>query len=93
VPGDIARFARQRRDAGFAPASINRELAFLRRAFNVAMAAEKADKNPVLSRKRGGSFVKENNQRVRWLTEDEETRLRAALGESHWPKVAVALRR
>jgi integrase len=91
VPGDIARFARTRREAGFAPASINRELAFLRRTFTVAIADEKAENNPVLSRKRRGAFAKENNQRVRWLTDDEETRLRTALGEPHWPKVAVGL--
>jgi integrase len=29
--------------------------------------------------------------RVRFLSEDEETRLRKAIGEEHWPLVAVAL--
>jgi site-specific recombinase XerD len=87
VPGDVARFVRQRQEAGFAPASINRELAFLRRAFNVAIGDHLADTNPV----RAVKLFRENNQRVRILGDDEETRLRAALGEEHWPKVAVAL--
>src|SRR5262245_46888410 len=36
-------------------------------------------------------FAKENNQRVRFLSEDEEARLRAALPDDAWPLVAVAL--
>lgn len=54
--------------------------------FNVAIADGKADTNPVLRR----FFVKENNQRVRYLTEDEEKKLREAIGETEWPKVAFA---
>jgi Phage integrase, N-terminal SAM-like domain len=87
VPGDVARFVRQRQEAGFAPASINRELAFLRRAFNVAIGDHLADTNPV----RAVKLFRENNQRVRILGDDEETRLREELGEEHWPKVTVAL--
>jgi hypothetical protein len=87
VPGDIARYVRQRQRDGMAPATINRELAFLRRLFNVAIGDQVADNNPV----RAVKLVKENNQRVRWLTDDEEAQLRAALGEEHWPKVAVGL--
>src|SRR5215472_5172510 len=35
---------------------------------------------------------KENNQRVRFLTEDEEeTRLQEAIGDVEWVKVAVAI--
>jgi len=70
-----------------APASINRELAFLRRVFNVAIADEKIETSPV----RPGFFTRENNQRVRYLSDDEEQRLRKAIGEEHWPPVAVAL--
>jgi integrase len=87
LPEDIARFITQRRVAGKAPATINRELAFLRRVFNVALKNRKVDANPVTS----DVFSKENNQRVRYLTADEETRLRAALGEAEWPPVAFAL--
>src|SRR5262249_40675131 len=47
----------------------------------------KAERNPVLAR----LFVKENNQRVRYLTDEEEARLRVAIGADEWPKVALAL--
>lgn len=88
-PGDIRRHIHRRQEDGMAPATINRELAFLRRAFNVAIEDELADKNPI--GKRGVTLFRENNQRVRYLTDDEEPRLREALGEEEWPKAAVAL--
>lgn len=34
---------------------------------------------------------KENNQRVRFLANEEEARLRSALAPEHWAPVAVAL--
>ena len=75
VPGDIERVVAKRRAAKpkskrhdktkpLAPATINRELAFLRRVFNVAIEDGKLDKNPV----RPSMFTKENNQRVRFLS-------------------------
>jgi integrase len=70
-----------------APATVNRELAFLRRVFNVAIADGFADTNPVQPR----MFAKEDNARVRYLTDDEEKRLREVIGTDEWPKVAVAL--
>ena len=36
-------------------------------------------------------FFKEDNERVRWLTDEEELRLRAALGDEEGPKVTFAL--
>ncbi len=36
-------------------------------------------------------FTKENNQRVRFLSDDEEAALRQAIGEDEWPIVAVAM--
>lgn len=100
LPGDVERAIAKRQAKGslrrgkkhkerrpLAPASINRELAFLRRIFNVAIADEKLETNPVKPK----FFAKENNQRVRYLTDDEETRLREAIGEEEWPTVAVAL--
>ena len=72
VPGDIARYMAQRSQE-VAPATISRALSFLRRVFNVAIADGKADRNPV----RAVKFFKENNERVRFLTEDEERLLAA----------------
>lgn len=68
-------------------ASINRELAFLRRVFNVAIEDGLLDKNPV----RPKMFAKENNQRVRFLSPEEEAELRKKIGETEWPMVAIAL--
>ena len=99
LPGDVERAIAKRRAQGslrrgkgqklrpLAPASINRELAFLRRIFNVAIADEQIESNPV----RPSFFTRENNQRVRYLTDDEEQGLRKAIGEEHWPTVAIAL--
>lgn len=99
LPGDVERAIAKRRAEGslrrgkkqerkpLAAASINRELAFLRRIFNVAIADEKLETNPVKPR----FFTRENNQRVRYLSADEEKALREAIGEEHWPAVAVAL--
>jgi len=70
-----------------APATVNRQLAFLKRLFNVAIADGKIEANPV----RGVKFFKENNRRVRYLSRSEETALREAIGEEEWPKVLVAL--
>ena len=99
LPGDIERAIAKRRAKGsvrrgkdqkhrpLAPASINRELAFLRRVFNVAIADEKIETNPVRAR----FFTRENNQRVRYLSTDEEQRLAKALGDEEWSKVAIAM--
>ena len=54
---------------------------------NVAIEDGKAEANPVHSR----LFFKENNQRVRYLTDNEEKRPREAIGETQWPMVAVAI--
>ncbi len=87
LPGDIERFRARRRGEGLAPASVNRELSFLRSVFNAAIEDEKIEKNPVRSK----FLSKEANQHVRYLTQEEEVSLRAAIGEAEWPKVAVAL--
>jgi integrase len=87
TPGHVERYAARRRAEGLADASVNRELTFLRCVFNVAIADEKTDANPVLRK----CFVKENNQRVRYLTAEEEPRLREEMGEDEWSKVVVAM--
>jgi integrase len=92
VPDDIAEYATERRDANRAPATINRELAFLRRVFNAAIASRLVDTNPVRSRRQGGAFTKENNQRVRQLALDEEMALAREIPDvADWSKLVVAL--
>ena len=85
-PGDIERYIAGR-ITEVRPATINRHLAFLKRLYNVAIADGKAETNPV----RAVKLFRENNARVRFLTDDEEIRLRNAIGETEWPMVAVAL--
>jgi hypothetical protein len=69
------------------PATVNRELRFLRRVFNVAIEDGLAEANPVKSK----IFTKENNARVRYLADEEEAALRTALGADEWAKVALAI--
>jgi len=72
---------------GRAVATVNRYRSTLKAAFYLALKSGKVDKNPV-------SFVKlskENNKRVRWLTEEEEARLLAVLPSDYHPLVQVAL--
>ena len=86
VTGDVQRYV-ARRLAEIRPASVNREVAFLKRVFNVAIDDGLADANPV----RKVRLLREDNARVRYLTDDEEARLRTEIGELHWPVVAIAL--
>src|SRR5581483_1767955 len=84
---DLERYRERRRQEGMSEASVNRELCFLRTVYRRAVRDGLVERSPVDSR----LFYREQNQRVRYLTEDEETRLRAEIGEEHWPLVAVAL--
>jgi site-specific recombinase XerD len=86
LPLDIQRWA-SRRAQEVSAATVNRELSLLRRVFNVAIANDLVERNPVKKVR----FYRENNARVRFLTNDEETRLRTAIGEELWPLVAFAL--
>jgi integrase len=86
LPGDVERYVALRRQQ-VSPASVNRELAFLRRLYNVAIADQRADTNPVSSK----VFFKENNARVRFLSDDEEVRLRDVLDPTYWVVVLVAI--
>lgn len=86
VPGDIERYIAKRRSSA-KPATTNRELAFLKRVFNVAIADGKTERNPA----RAVKLRKENNARVRFLTDEEEGALRKAIGEAQWPVVTIAL--
>jgi integrase len=86
VAGDVQRHV-ARRLTEVRPASVNREIAFLKRTYNVAIADGLLETNPV----RQVKLLKENNARVRYLTDVEEVRLQAETGETSWPVVALAL--
>lgn len=72
---------------GRAIATVNRYLAVLKAAFSLSILNGKAEKNPV----KGVRFQKENNERVRYLTVDEESRLFAILPAKYHALVLVAL--
>jgi site-specific recombinase XerD len=78
----VERYVAKRRADKMAPASINRELAFLKRVFSVAAADGLVDSNPVDAVR----FFRENNARVRYLTPEEEERLCKAMPAEHWPR-------
>jgi len=70
-PLDLERYRRQRKQADSSESTINRELACLRNLYNVAIAWGKATENPV----RKVRFAREHNERPRFLSPEEETRL------------------
>jgi len=85
LPRDVQTWATRRR-AEVEPATVNRELSFLRRVFSVALANALVERNPVKAVK----FFHEPSCRVRFLTEDEEPRLREQLDPSQWQIVEFA---
>jgi integrase len=64
---------------GRKPATVNRYRTLLSLAFSLAIRNGKLPSNPVRLVKRR----KENNERVRFLDEEEEVKLRAKIGKSH----------
>jgi integrase len=75
TPKLIVAYKNKRYEDGKAPATINRELANLKKAFNLALREwEWCHQNPVTR----VSMEKENNKRDRWLSEKEESQLLTA---------------
>ena len=75
TPNLIVAYKNRRYTDGVKPATINRELATLKKAFNLARREwEWCADNPVCR----VSMEKENNTRDRWLTVEEEQKLLAA---------------
>ena len=88
TPKVIVAYKNKRYEDGMAPATINRELANLKKAFNLAMREwEWCDQNPVAR----VSMEKENNKRDRWLNEEEITRLLEACAPWLYDLVLFAL--
>ncbi|MEQ1845347.1 MAG: tyrosine-type recombinase/integrase [Nitrospira sp.] len=72
TPKLIVEYKNRRYAAGLKPASINRELANLKKAFNLAVREwEWCRENPVSK----VSMERENNKRDRWLSFEEEAQL------------------
>jgi integrase len=76
----ISEYKKLRRSQDVKPATINRELAMLSKAFNLAVDEWEwiKERDRPFSKM---SYLKENNERYRWLTEDEETSLLAQCPE------------
>lgn len=78
TPKRIVQYKAKRYADGVGPATINRELAAMKKAFNLAIREwEWCRDNPVTR----VSMEKENNQRDRWLSSEEEERLFAVSAE------------
>ncbi len=71
-PKMISRYKVLRNDEGAAPASVNRELSMLSKAFNLSVREWEWLKDNPASRV---PKDKENNERDRWLTKDEEKKI------------------
>ncbi len=86
TPQDVERF-KAKLAQEVSVATTNRHLQLLNAVFNKSIAWGNTKANPVKLVKK----FKENNERVRYLAEDEEPRLKAEFPEKHWPKVEVAM--
>jgi integrase len=87
APFDLERYRRTRKQAGKSDATINRELAFLRHVYSMAVTWGKAAENPVKKVR----FAREDNGRVRMLSPEEEVQLLANCGPQLKPLVIAAL--
>jgi len=87
APFDLERYRRQRKQMGRSDVTIDRELAFLRHLYTMAITWGKATENPVKKVR----FARENNGRIRMLSLDEEVRLLTHCGPQLRPIVLTAL--
>lgn len=86
--GEIERWKARRLET-HAPATVNLSLRYLKMLFNLALRDDLVEKNP-LARGRVKE-VREDNQRERILTPEEEAVLAEHLPRALWLKVVVAL--
>jgi len=87
TPLDVEKFKSEKTKENLSHASINRRLACLKSLFNRAIEWGKATQNPVRKIK----LFKENNQRLRYLEQEEIVRLLTNCPEHLKPIVALAL--
>lgn len=73
TPRLVERFMTERLEAGKKPATVNRDLAVLKRMFSKGVEWDLATDNPL----RRVKLLKENNARVRYLTDEEREALLA----------------
>ena len=83
----IEKYKRSRKEQGRSDVTINRELAFLKNLFTMAIKWGKASENPVEQVR----FFREDNGRTRILTDEEEARLLACCNPYLRPLVIAAL--
>lgn len=77
-------------ESNWAPATVNRYRALISLVFRLAIESGKVKENPA----RLVKHRQENNARVRWLSAEEEVRLRAAVSATcpeHMPELDLAL--
>lgn len=88
-PADIERWRRERmaEEPAPKPATLNRPLAFLKTLFNRVIKNGLVEKNPVTHVK----LLRENNRRVRFLTHEEEERLRDEMTPEDFELVEFAI--
>jgi integrase len=83
----IEKYKRIRKEHGRSEVTINRELAFLKNMFTMAIIWRRASENPVSQVK----FFREENGRTRFLTDEEEARLLGTCSSYLRPVVVTAL--
>jgi hypothetical protein len=81
---NIKQYVAQRLDAGAANATVNRELAALKRMFSLGLQAEKIQRKPYIP------MLKENNARQGFFERGEFVAFRNALPEYFKPVVTFA---
>jgi len=82
--------AQNTEESGWAPATVNRYRALISLVFRLGIESGKVKENPA----RLVKHRQENNSRVRWLSAEEEVRLRAVISEmcpEHMPELDLAL--
>ncbi len=88
TPQEIERWqSAQQRDANWKPSTVNRHRSLLSLTYRLALKNGKVTQNPV----RLVPMLRENNSRIRWLSQDEETRLREHVPADNVPELDLAL--